>query len=554
MEVSDTLLTWDCCWVSLYDSDKDVMRPVLRMDTFKGKRFAEHPVASDLVSELQRQILNSGGKLILRENTDTFLSGTRPIGDTTRPSASLMFVPIRYRDQNVGALSIQSYTHGAYTKQNLATLQSLADQCGGALARISVDEALRNSEEKFRQLADHISDTFWIAPPDFKGMQYVSIGYERIWGRKRDDLYIRPQDWADSLYPEDRERVFSVFATLMEDAPQVNLEYRVVRPDGTVRWVHDRGFQVRDADGKLIRLTGIASDITERKRAEETLEEANKQIQIASRQAGMSDVATSVLHNVGNVLNSVNVSCSIISEKVRNTRISSVTRTAELLREHAGDLSEFLTTDTAGKKLPEFLSKLAVRLSEEQKAVLDEVKSLSANIEHIKSVITMQQNHAKDMGGNREPMPIQDLLEDALRLNEGALRRHHIKVVREFFDVPVVLVDKHKGLQILVNLIRNAKHALTDSGREDKQLTFRIASGPDHVALSVIDNGIGIPPENLTRIFGHRFTTKKHGHGFGLHSGAIAAREMGGSLTVQSDGVGTGATFTLLLPLGSDRK
>ncbi|MDB6056445.1 MAG: sensor signal transduction histidine kinase [Verrucomicrobiales bacterium] len=554
IDVSDTLLTWDACWVSLYDPHKDEMRLVLQIDTFNGKRCADHPIGSERPSALQRQVLDSGGKLILRENTDTFQPGAMSVGDTTRPSASLMFVPIRYRDKNVGVLSIQSYTRGAYTEQNLATLQSLADQCGGALARISVDEALRNSEEKFRQLADHISDTFWIAPPDFKGMQYVSIGYEQIWGRKRDDLYARPQDWEDSLFPDDRERVLSVFATLMKDEPQVSLEYRILRPDGTVRWVHDRGFQVRDADGKVIRLTGIGSDITQRKTAEAALEEANRQLREASRQAGMSEVATSVLHNVGNVLNSVNVSCSIISEKVRNTRISSVTKTAELLSAHAGDLSEFLTTDPAGKKLPEFLSKLAVRLSEEQKAVLEEVQSLTANIEHIKSVITMQQSYARDVGGNRETLPIQQLLEDALRLNEGALRRHRVKVIRQIVDAPTITVDKHKVLQILVNLIRNAKHALTDSGRDDKQLILRIASGPDHVALSVIDNGIGIPPENLTRIFGHRFTTKKDGHGFGLHSGAIAAREMGGSLAVKSDGVGTGATFTLSLPLGSDHK
>jgi len=142
-------------------------------------------------------------------------------------------------------------------------------------------------------------------------------------------------------------------------------------------------------------------------------------------------------------------------------------------------------------------------------------------------------------------------LEDALRMNAGAVTRHRIKVIREYSEVPPVSLEKHKVLQILVNLIRNAKHALTDGGREDKRLIVRIARHNGDVAVSVSDNGIGIAPENLIRIFAHGFTTKKDGHGFGLHSAALAAREMGGSLTAQSDGVGTGAIFTLALPLSA---
>ena len=109
-------------------------------------------------------------------------------------------------------------------------------------------------------------------------------------------------------------------------------------------------------------------------------------------------------------------------------------------------------------------------------------------------------------------------------------------------------LEKHKILQILVNLLRNAKHACQESDRADKRLTVRVINGDGRVRISVIDNGIGIPPENLIRIFSHGFTTKKDGHGFGLHSGALAAKEMDGSLTVHSDGPGQGSTFTLELP------
>lgn len=674
LDISDTLLSWDCCWIGLYDSDKNVMRPVLQMDTVNGKRFTEPSIESEPVSKLQRQILESGGQLILRENTDTFLPGARPIGDKTRPSVSLMFVPIRYRNRNIGVLSIQSYTSNAYTKQSLGTLQSLADQCGGALERIRADEALRESEDMLRRVMDSSQDCIkildlegrlvwmneggqsimeidafdtvknqcWVNlwPSEerpaalavlelaknnkigkFSGFCPTAKGSPRWWevvvtqmldeagnpekllsvsrditDRRRAEMDLRLNEqryrslvkattamvwstpasgefeveqpdwsaftgqsfeelhgwgWLNAVHPDDQAETASVWSAAVASRSLYKVEHRLRFHDQAYRNMQVSAVPILAEDGTILQWIGIHTDITERKTAEAALEEANRQLREASRQAGMSEVATSVLHNVGNVLNSVNVSCSIISDKVRQTRISSVAKTAELFREHAGDLSRFLTDHPAGKKLPEYLGKLAVRLAEEHKAILDEVESLSKNIEHIKSVISMQQTHAKNMGGHREALPLQELMEDALRLNEGALTRHRIKVVREFFDAPIVQVDKHKVLQILVNLLRNAKHALTDSGREDKQLLLRIARSPEGVALSVIDNGIGIPAENLLRIFGHRFTTKNEGHGFGLHSAAIAAKEMGGSLTVNSDGAGTGATFTLTLPLSA---
>jgi len=115
--------------------------------------------------------------------------------------------------------------------------------------------------------------------------------------------------------------------------------------------------------------------------------------------------------------------------------------------------------------------------------------------------------------------------------------------------VPPISVEKHKVLQILINVLRNAKYACDDSERNEKKITVRISGRDGRVSISVADNGIGIPPENLTRIFNHGFTTRKEGHGFGVHSGANAAREMGGSLSAVSEGTGHGATFTLELPV-----
>ena len=185
---------------------------------------------------------------------------------------------------------------------------------------------------------------------------------------------------------------------------------------------------------------------------------------------------------------------------------------------------------------------------EEQAEILREAGTLLSSVMHIKEIVAMQQNYART-SGLLESLPVVDLVEDALRMNVDALQRHHVKLVREFAETPPILVQKHKVLQILINLIRNAKHACDDAERLDKQITLRVEGGQGRIKISVIDNGVGIPVANLTQIFGHGFTTRKEGHGFGLHSSALAAKEMGGSLTAYSEGPGQGATFTLELPV-----
>jgi signal transduction histidine kinase len=141
-----------------------------------------------------------------------------------------------------------------------------------------------------------------------------------------------------------------------------------------------------------------------------------------------------------------------------------------------------------------------------------------------------------------------ELVEDALRMNSGSLARHKVTLKTEFADRPKISTDKHKVLQILVNLLRNAKHACDESEREDKQVLVQVESVLDTVHICVTDNGIGIAPEVMPRLFNHGFTTRKSGHGFGLHGAALAAADLGGTLTAHSDGSGQGATFRLILP------
>ncbi len=160
----------------------------------------------------------------------------------------------------------------------------------------------------------------------------------------------------------------------------------------------------------------------------------------------------------------------------------------------------------------------------------------------------MQQSYAK-VSGVEVSASFTELIENAVQINTAALERHGIRLICDFDDIGPVNIDKQKVLQILVNLINNAKYAMTRNDEGNRILTVRIyKDDTDKVRIDVTDKGIGIPQENMTRIFTHGFTTKKDGHGFGLHSGALAASELDGSLTVHSNGPGQGSTFTLELP------
>ncbi|HYG36600.1 MAG TPA: ATP-binding protein, partial [Clostridia bacterium] len=298
----------------------------------------------------------------------------------------------------------------------------------------------------------------------------------------------------------------------------------------------------------------LKEEITERKRMEAEVEKTHQELMAASRQAGMAEVATSVLHNVGNVLNSVNVSAGVLTDHIRESKVGSVARISEMLNQRSAELGLFLTQDPKGRQLPAYMQQLAQHLVKEQGVVLNELESLRRNVEHIKEIVAMQQSYAKVVGVIESVSP-KELVEDALRMNEESLARHQVKVFREYEpNLPSITIDKHKLLQVLVNLISNARKSCNDSNRSDKSLTLRIAQGEGKLKIAVIDNGARIPPENLTRIFNHGFTTRKDGHGFGLHSGALATKEMGGVLLVHSKGLNQGATFTLELPVGRQRR
>jgi PAS domain S-box-containing protein len=326
-----------------------------------------------------------------------------------------------------------------------------------------------------------------------------------------------------------------------------NVEFVIVRPDGLRRTALASAQRLVGAAGQPLGALAVVEDITERRLAEDELERVHKQLLVASRQAGMAEVATNVLHNVGNVLNSVNVSASMVSERIRKSKCVGLVRVADLLSKHSGELATFFS-GAQGKHVPTYLQELAEELVAERDAAVTELSAVRSNIEHIKEIVAMQQGYAR-RGGITDTLDVRLLVEDSLRMNEGAFSRHGVTIVRDFGDMPLVQVDKHRVLQVLVNVIRNAKYACAEAAGGPKRVTVRTRAASSSVMISVIDTGVGIPKENLDRIFNHGFTTRTDGHGFGLHSAALAAKELGGSLRAESPGPGKGATFTLTLPL-----
>jgi PAS domain S-box-containing protein len=562
---------------------KDLQSRFVRISRSKAERSmaivlrqfqANHPDAGpDDVPEHLTSVEKFGEWLVGKSDFDTFVEARAQAAYDDEQKI------IQTGDPIIGKIERTPQADGRIT-WCISTKMPWRDANGNTIGTFGVSKditALKEAEEKlalerelFHALVDNLPDAIY-----FKDLQsrYVRLSRSKV-ERSREILVARfraenpdaelPEHLTDSekcaeflmgksdfdMFSENRAR--SAYNDEQEiirsGTPIIGKPEHVKSPDGKVSWVLTTKMPWADSSGKIVGTFGVSRDITDIKEAEAQLESAHKRLIDTSRLAGMAEVATDVLHNVGNVLNSVNVSCSLTMDRVKASKISSLAKVASLLQEHRERLSDFFLSDPRGQHLPGYLATLSDHLSAEQLGLLKELEQLLKHIDHIKQIVTMQQNYAK-VAGVLESIPPVTLVEDALHINAAALVRHDVHVVRDFHEAPAILTEKHKVLQILVNLIRNAKYAMDETKRSDKTLRLTVAGdGNGGVKIQVIDNGIGIPKENLTRIFSHGFTTRKEGHGFGLHSSALAVRDLGGAIFAESEGTGKGAVFTLILP------
>jgi len=288
--------------------------------------------------------------------------------------------------------------------------------------------------------------------------------------------------------------------------------------------------------------------VVERKRSQEEREVLNKKIVDTAHQAGKAEVATGVLHNVGNVLNSLVVNTGVLKDRIDNSQISYLGKLNALVQTHVDDLGHFVTETEQGKKLPPFLDGLSKGLIEERTETLSQIEEMTAHIQHISDIVRLQQSYSK-VAGVSELVSIDGVINDSIQMIAAAIGRHNIELQFKPSNLPKGVLDRHKTLQILINLIGNAKHAVQNVHKEHKKIEILVEKlENDFIRIEVADNGLGIAEENLSKIFSHGFTTKKKGHGFGLHSSVLFAKEMGGDLTCFSAGVNQGTKFTLELP------
>ena len=406
------------------------------------------------------------------------------------------------------------------------------------------NEAIRSSEYFYHSLVESLPQI--IARKDAEGrFTYANAAFSEMVGRP--DLPVVGLYNRDIYPPEQEAKIRADDVRVMETGQVLEYENVVERPGQKKRYLQVKKVPLY-ADRRPIGVLVLFWDLTAFRETEELLRHAQQELIETSRLAGIAEVATGVLHNLGNALNNVNTSAALAADRLRKSKAAGVGKAAQLLLEQGDRLAEFLTTDPRGRQLPDYLKQLAALLQEERVESVRELEALQDSVDHIKQIVAAQQSYAH-VSGLFEAVPPAELVEFAVRISEASLARHKITIVREFSPAPAVRVERHKVLQILLNLIRNAKESIIDHGRPDSQIILGIrASLEGRAQIYVTDSGMGIAPENLTRVFAFGFTTKVNGRGFGLHASANAAQEMGGSLVARSDGPGRGATFILELP------
>lgn len=280
------------------------------------------------------------------------------------------------------------------------------------------------------------------------------------------------------------------------------------------------------------------------------LHQMQDQLVFTARTAGKAEIAINVLHNVGNVLNSLNVSINVLAQKAEVSKATKLTRLADLISHHKEDLSDFISNDPKGKNVPNYLIQLSGALNEEIDSVKHELAVMAEDLDHVKRIISAQQTHARSESAF-ETVNLYELSHNAITILDDQISQDNHEIINEIPENLVIENDKHRLLEILLNLLSNARDAIREHAPEIGviSLSVEISEDQNTLDLKIKDNGIGISAETQEKLFRHGFTTKNEGHGFGLHSCANAAQALGGKLTLESPGVGHGATAILTLPM-----
>jgi PAS domain S-box-containing protein len=491
---------------------------------------------------------------------------------------SVVCWPLTHRGMQHGLLYLEhAQVPGAFAAEHLSIVEILASQAAVALDNARVHEHLAEqshaheiSRREVSTTRQHLQDFIDNSPAaiyvkDRDGRVLLVNGwFENFYGFPRTQIIGRRD--VDIFGPEIASKLVENDLRVFNTGSVIQFEEEVpVR--GEMRTFISSKFPLRSQDGRIVAVCGISTDITDRKQAERSLQQANEQLEqrVAerteqlraahqelldrARHAGMAEIANSILHNLGNALTGITVSSTILRERIVGVPIASLGRAVSLLLDRRGEeLGTFLTQDERGRHVPEYLDKLHKRLEEERKLLLDECSAMAAKIEHATSVIATQQNFARTRFRLREKTRLRDLVEDAVRLCAVGSQADPL-VVREYGEEEPEFYDRHVVVQILVNFISNAKNAVREVPRDvAPRITLTVRQDTEYTSVAVGDNGVGFDQNVKARLFTHGFTTRAKGHGFGLHSSALSVQALGGRIDAHSEGPGQGARFELILP------
>lgn len=406
--------------------------------------------------------------------------------------------------------------------------------------------AAKLEAEKLAYVAEY-TDNAVVITDNHGRIEWVNEGFHRVTGYTLDE--VRGEKPGQLLQgPATDPRTVAEMNQALAQESGFDVELINYTKSGEEYWVAVEVRPIHDDDNRVVKYIAVESDITQRKREAAERARLNQELIAASRHAGMADVATGVLHNIGNVLTSVNVSLEFVSDRLGKSTIPNICQAGGLVREHLDDFSDYVQNNERGKHLPDFLALATEKLAGDYDAIKTEIEGLRTNVEHMKEVVAMQQTYAKQRP-IRQRIAISKVVHDSVNAVGFATEKQGIKLELELRYSGDLVTDKHTVIQILVNLLMNAKQAVSNvEGQNPCVRIITDVTDDSVVTISVCDNGIGIASDQLPRIFEHGFTTKDNGHGFGLHSSANAAKSLSGKLRASSDGPGQGATFTLELP------
>ena len=365
------------------------------------------------------------------------------------------------------------------------------------------------------------------------------------------------EEFIRNLDPAVQDEVTEKFDTVLQGGEKTEFEAAITN-NQSQRWIHfmlspGNGSNNNDNGG----LTGVVMDITIRKNYALEVENLNKQLIMSARTAGRADIATSVLHNIGNVLNSVNTSVSLVEEIINQDDVDRLNMANEMLEKNNENIAKFILEDEKGKMLLPYISKLIKEVSRKKDMIKAESSRIHQHLDHVKSIISSQQSLAKTSNVVTK-LKICPLINLALDMTGINFNNHNIKIVNECNYDKEIIADESKLTQIIVNLISNAKDAILifyekNNTFEDGEIIIKTNLVDNQLVIEVKDNGIGINQDDLDKLFTFGFTTKVDGHGFGLHSSILAAKEINGTLEAKSEGVNKGCTFILTIDISINK-